>query len=89
MQNVYLCKYGSNTGKGLKDLVAAKNLSLNNKLQAQITAAVNSFDNITVYYEEAIITQRVQCQQTITALATLKTTLENELKPFIIQYIQD
>ncbi len=89
VQNVYLCKYGSNSGKGLKDLVASKNLSLDNKLQNQITAAINSFDNITAYYEVAIINQKVQCQQTMAALATLKATLENELKPFIIQYIQD
>ncbi|HQW83042.1 MAG TPA: imelysin family protein [Ferruginibacter sp.] len=89
LQNVYLGKYASGDGKGLNDLVASKNISLDNTLQNQMTAAINSFDNITVYYEQAIISQRIQCQQTMTALATLKTTLENNLKPFIIQNIQD
>jgi putative iron-regulated protein len=85
LQTVYLGK----NGKGLKDLVAAKNISLDNKIQGQITAAINSFANITEFYEQAIIDQRVQVQQTMTALATLKTTLEDELHPFIIQNIQD
>lgn len=86
IQNVYL---GLNGGKGLSALVAAKNKSLDNKLQSQITAAINSFNNITVNYEQAIISQRVQVQQTMTALATLKTTLEDELVPFIQTYITD
>lgn len=89
LQNVYLGNFGTQNGKGLNDLVAAKNISLDNTIQNKITAAINSFDNITVFYEEAIISQRVQCQQTMTALATLKTTLEDELKPFILQYVQD
>jgi putative iron-regulated protein len=89
LQNVYLSKYKTNDGKGINDLVALKNIALDNKLQSQMTAAINSFNNITVFYEQAIISQRVQCQNTMTALATLKTTLETELKPFIIQNIQD
>ncbi|MCB0708014.1 MAG: hypothetical protein KDC15_01255, partial [Chitinophagaceae bacterium] len=89
LQNVYLGNLGTANGKGINDLVAAKNISLDNKIQNQISAAINSFNNITVFYEEAIISQRIQCQQTMAALATLKTTLEDELKPFIIQNIQD
>jgi predicted lipoprotein len=89
LQNVYLGKYAANDGKGINDLVASKNISLDNKIQGQITAAISSFSNITMYYEEAIVNQRLQCQQTMTALNTLKTTLENELKPFVIQYITD
>ena len=88
LQNVYMGKYKTD-GAGLNDLVAAKNKSLDNKIQSQLTAAINSFDNITVYYEDAIISQRVQVEQAIESLATLKTTLDEELKPFIIQYIND
>ncbi|QEC69813.1 hypothetical protein FRZ67_21845 [Panacibacter ginsenosidivorans] len=88
IQNVYL---GLNGGKGLKDLVAAKNKSLDNTIQNEITAAINSFDNISGYYEDAIITTdgRVKIQATMDVLATLKETLENDLKPFIVQYILD
>jgi len=89
LQNVYLGKYGTKDGKGLNDLVASKNISLDNKIQSQITSAINSFSNITMYYEEAIISQRLQCQQTMLALNALKETLENELKQFVIQYIID
>jgi putative iron-regulated protein len=89
LQNVYLGKYKTNDGKGLNELVALKNIALDNKLQSQMTAAINSFNNITVFYEQAIITQRLQCQNTMDALAILKTTLETELKPFIIQNILD
>lgn len=88
LQNVYLGKYKTD-GVGLNDLVAAKNKALDQKIQTQITAAINSFDNITVTYEEAIISQRVQAQQVMQTLGTLKTTLDNELKPFILQYITD
>jgi predicted lipoprotein len=88
LQNVYLGKYKED-GKGLNDLVAAKNKALDNKIQNQIGAAIGSFGNITVPFEQAIISQRVQVQQTMTALGTLQTTLETELKPFIIQYITD
>ena len=90
IRNVYMGNYKV-AGKGIKDLVAAKNKALDNKIQAQITAAISSFDNITMYYEQAIIApgQRVQAQQTMDALATLKITLEEELKPFVIQYITD
>jgi len=88
LQNVYLGKY-KEQGMGLKDLVAAKNKALDNKIQSQMAAAIGSFDNITVPFEQAIISQRVQVQSAMTALGTLKATLEDELKPFIIQYITD
>lgn len=87
LQNVYLGRFGGTDGKGLNDLVAAKNIALDNKLQTQMTAAINSFDNVTMFFEEAIINQRVQVQSTMTSLATLKTTLEEELSPFVVQYI--
>ncbi len=89
LQNVYLGNYAGINGKGINDLVTAKNIALDNKLQSQMTAAINSFNNITLVYGEAIISQRVQCQQTMTSLNILKNTLESELKPFIIQNILD
>ena len=88
IKNVYL---GLNGGAGLSALVAIKNKSLDNKIQGEITAAINSFDNIPGYYEEAILATdgRVKIQQTMDALETLKATLEDELEPFIVQYIVD
>ena len=86
LQNVYL---GLNGGNGLKDLVASKNKSLDNQIQAQITAAINSFANITEPYEKAIIDQRVQVQQTMTQLETLKDLLENDLTDFLKTNVKD
>ena len=86
IQNVYMGLHG---GKGLKDIISAKNKSLDNTLQSKILGAINSFDNITVNFEEAIITQRVQVQQTMAALLELKQTLENNLVPFIQTNIVD
>lgn len=86
IQNVYM---GINGGKGLHDLVAAKNKSLDNTIQTKITAAINSFDNVTVNFEDAIITQRVQLQQTMTALGDLKEILEEDLVSFIQVNIMD
>lgn len=86
LRNVYL---GLNGGLGLKDLVAAKNKSLDNQIQSQIASAISSFDNITVRYEQAIFSQRTQVQQTMTQLGTLKDLLENELKSFVETYVKD
>jgi putative iron-regulated protein len=86
LQNVYL---GLNGGTGIKDLIASKNKNLDNQIQAQIIAAVNSFGNITVRYEVAIYTQRTQVQAVMTQLSTLKEMLNNDLKNFVTQYVQD
>ena len=90
VQQVYL---GLNGGKGIKDLVAAKNKSLDQKIQNAITAAVNSFDNISgannERYEEAIFDKRTQIQATMTALNNLQDLLENDLTNFVKQYVKD
>ena len=90
LQQVYM---GLNGGKGLKDLVAAKNTSLDVQIQSAITSAVNSFDNISGLtnerYEEAIFDKRGQILQTITALNSLQSLLENDLTNFVKQYVQD
>lgn len=86
VQNVYL---GLSGGKGLKDLVAAKNKSLDNQIQAQLTSAINSFSAITESYEKAIVNQRVQVQATMTQLATLQGLMDNELAAFVKLNIQN
>ena len=86
---VYMGTFLGAKGKGLHALVAAKNLSLDNKLQQQFAAAISSFDAITLPYEKAIISQRVVCQQTMTNITTLKATLEGDLADFILTNIKD
>jgi len=86
LQQVYL---GVNGSKGIHSLVAAKNLQLDQQIQQQISAAVNSFDNISERFEQAIYDQRPLVKQTMDQLSALNDMLENDLKPFIIQYIKD
>lgn len=86
--NVYLGKF-NNQGKGLTDLVKAKNVSLDNAIKQKFEAAIGSFDNITVAYEDAIATQRIQCQNTMDAITGLSQLLDSQLRTFIITYITD
>ncbi|SEW28386.1 Uncharacterized iron-regulated protein [Chitinophaga sp. YR573] len=87
--NVYMGKFLGNEGKSLHHLVAAKNLSLDNKIQQQFAAAIGSFDAITLPYEKAIISERVQSLQVMTNLATLKTTLEEDLQAYLVANVND
>lgn len=88
-RNAYLCTYGSATGKSLSDLVKANNATLDQTIKTQFDAAINSFDGITTTFEKAVYNQRSQVQNTITALTTLKGTLEDNLVPYIQQYVKD
>jgi predicted lipoprotein len=89
-QQVYL---GLNGGKGLKDLVAAKNKDLDNRIQAAFTAAINSFDNISgsdnMRFEVAIYKRRTAIQQTLTQLNAVQDLLANDLTTFLKTYVKD
>jgi uncharacterized iron-regulated protein len=87
IQNAYLCRYKT-TGKSLHDMVAAKNISLDNSLQTQINAAINSFNNIDENYGLAIFTQPGQIQASQNAINTLRGSL-NLLNNFILTTVKD
>jgi hypothetical protein len=89
LENIYLGKFDGKNGTSLSSIVSAQNIALNNKIKSQISLAISSFDNITVYYEDAIYSQRPQIEQVQAQLDILKTTLEDELRPYLIQYIKD
>jgi uncharacterized iron-regulated protein len=88
-RNVYLCTYGSATGKSLSDLVKANNAALDQEIKQKFEVAINSFDGITTTFEQAIYTQRNQVQNTLTALASLKESIDGKLVPYIQQYVKD
>jgi len=88
-RNAYLCSYGSASGKSLSDLVKANNATLDQTIKSQFDAAINSFDGITTTFEQAVYNQRSQVQNTLSALATLKGTLEGNLVTYIQQYVKD
>lgn len=86
--NAYTCKY-LNDGKGFNELVAAKNISLDNKLQSQMNAAIQAFNAIDNNYGIAIYTQQVQIHNAQDAINTLKETIETDLANFIQVNIKD
>lgn len=83
VKNVYLGTYKGTDGKGLEDVVRQYNLSLDTKIKQQLDVAINSFNGFSKPFGEAIVSEKTQIQNTINALATLKTTLETELKPLV------
>ena len=85
LQNVYM----GNGGKGLHDLVAAKQSALDQQIQTKISAALISFDQITERYEQAIYTQRIQVKNTMDLLDDVNDLLENDLTDFINTNIKD
>lgn len=86
--NVYLGKYATD-GRGLNELVSASNISLANKIQNQIEAAIASFDAIDSNYGKAIYNQQVQIHNAQNAINALKLTLEDDLSMFILTNIKD
>jgi putative iron-regulated protein len=82
VQNVYLGIYTAK-GKGLGDIIKSKNLAMDGKIKTKINAAIQSLQNITVPFGEAIFTQRTQVQNSINAINDLKSYLGENVKPFM------
>ncbi len=89
VQNAYLATYGNAQGHSLSELVAAKDISLNNTIRSELAAAIASFDQINSSYEKAIFDQRVQIMNTQSLINTLKNSLDNELVTFVQTNIKD
>jgi len=89
VRNAYLCQFGGTSGHSLSALVAAKNAALDNKIQAQINAAIASFGTITVTYEKAIYTQKNQIKNVQAAINTLHDTIDGDLATFVQNNIKD
>ncbi|GAA4311059.1 imelysin family protein [Compostibacter hankyongensis] len=90
-RNVYLGKY-TEQGKGISDLVKAKNLSLDKDIQNQFNTAINalnSFIESNITFETAVYKNRTQVQNALDALHNLQTTLHEKLIPFVQQYVKD
>lgn len=83
VENIYYGKYNGD-GKGLEDFVKLYNLSLNNQIGAEIQAAIQSLNNITVPFGQAITTQSTQVQNAMTAINKLKATLEGDLMQLVV-----
>jgi putative iron-regulated protein len=88
VQNVYLGKYTTD-GSGIEDLVRQYNLSLDGEIKLKMQTAIASFDQITVPFGEAIVSQPVQVQNTINAINSLQEVLETKLLPLVQQRVND
>lgn len=89
VRNVYTCTYNGSTGKSLHDLVAAKNLSLDNTIMTSLNNAVGSFSQAILPFGQSVMTERNQVKNIMNAIDTLQTTIDNKLVPFINQYVID
>lgn len=88
VRNLYKGNY-SGDGKGVEDFVKNYNLSLHNKINMQIDAALTALNNITVPFGEAISAQPVQVQNAITAIDNLGKTLTDEVLPLVGMHIKN
>lgn len=83
VQNVYLCNYATQDGKGVEDIVRADNLSLDVKIKTKINTAIEALGKITDPFGKAIETQTIQVINAQKAIYDLQDVLEKELLPFI------
>ena len=88
VKNVYYGDYMAD-GFGLNDFLIQNNLSIHSTVSANLENALNAFNGITVPFSQAIFTQRPQIQHVINQINTLKTSLENQLLPFIQQTVTE
>lgn len=88
-QNVYLCTYNGASGVSMSKFIAAKNLSLDNKIKDQFAAAITAMGNVTVPFETAIHTQRTQLQNAMNAINALQATMDGDAKTFVQTYVTD
>ncbi|MBX5438155.1 MAG: hypothetical protein IRZ29_01295 [Thermoflavifilum sp.] len=88
-QQVYLGDYAGVDGKGLTDLVALHNVALDNQIRRQFTAAIQSLQQVSLPFEQAIYLQRTQLSNAMEALANLESTLSGALQDYWQQYVKD
>ena len=83
IQNIYLGDYGTTQGKGLTDLVASKNATLDATIKAKISDAITAIEAIPGTFTDAIFNNRTAVQNAQQKVAELKVTLESQLQPLI------
>jgi putative iron-regulated protein len=84
---IYLGQYSSDH-TGLNELVKIYDLQLNSRIESLMNAAVQSVENISLPFGQAIIEQPLQIQQCIDAINALEQALSSELLPFIQIHVE-
>ncbi len=83
IQNVYLGDYNGNEGKGLTDVVALTNPTLDNTIKTKIQDAIDAINAIPNTFTDAITNNRPAVQNAQQKVNELKTLLQSQLVPFI------
>lgn len=83
IQNIYLGDFASIQGKGLTDLVASKNATIDATIKTKITDAIQAIEAIPGTFTDAIVNNRSAVQNAQAKVADLKQTLESQLEPLI------
>jgi len=81
VQNVYEGNYGPNSGKGISDLVKAKNPTLDATIREQIQTAITRINEITPSFGEAVKPggNRNSIQTARTAISALSTSFSKDV----------
>lgn len=83
IQNIYLGDFNGSTGKGLTDVVALVNPTLDATIKNKITDAINAIDSIPGTFTNAITNNRAAVQNAQNKVNELKALLESQLQPLI------
>lgn len=82
IKNIYLGGY-NNSGKGLTEVIKAKNSTLDSEMKTKIDAAISAIEAIPGTFSTAIVSQRPAVQNAQAKVLELMTTLETKVKPLV------
>lgn len=83
IQNVYTGDFNGLASKGITDIVASENATLDTEIKTAISAAISSIENIPGTFTEAIEINRSEVENAQTKVTELLTLLEANLEPLI------
>ena len=83
IQNIYLGDFNGGDGKGLTDIVASKNPTLDAEIKSKISEAISAIENIPGTFTTAISVNRPAVQNAQNKVSALQLLLESGLKPLI------
>lgn len=75
-------------GKGIEDLVRANNLSLDAEIKSKYAAAIAALGTFSVPFGQAIVSEPTKVQNAMTKINDFASTLDEKLKPFILQQVK-
>ncbi len=79
VKNLYLGTYGTNSGKGVSELVVAKNSTLDARVRAEIDAAIAAIGAMQPSFGEAIFSNKTAVEAAQAAVRKLQATFDNEV----------